>query len=116
MCLKFLLESNPENQKLVSTLEAREVVPGPSGGDALGRMGVDVSLGEDGKVKVTSNGSSSQAKHMRNQERESGASSRDKALRKAALEDEARRKLENLDLDDTAARDTLQNHGDVEFM
>lgn len=116
MCLKFLLESNPENQKLVSSLEAREVVQGPSSGDALGRMGVDVSLGEDGKVKVTSNGSAPQAKHMRNQERESGTSSKDKGLRKPALEEDARRKLENLDLDDAGEQATQQNHGEVEFM
>jgi len=54
MCLKFLLEANPENQALVSSLEAREVVPADSASkDSLEKMGVDVALGEDGKVKVT---------------------------------------------------------------
>lgn len=60
MCLKFLLEANPENQKLVSSLEARDVVPnGPSGKAELERMGVDVSLNEDGKVKISSRASGS---------------------------------------------------------
>lgn len=52
MCLKFLLESNEENQKLVKTLEAREVVPGPGGQEAMESMGIDVRLGQNGKVKV----------------------------------------------------------------
>lgn len=110
MCLKFLLESNPENQKLVSSLEAREVVSGPSGGDALSRMGVDVSVGEDGKVKVTSNASNAQAKQLRHQERESASSSsKDKVSKRAASEDGARQKLEKLDLDGDGS-------SDVEFM
>src|SRR5690349_14207574 len=52
MCLKFLLEGNAENQALVSSLEAREVVPGPAGKEALNNMGVQVGLDKDGKVKV----------------------------------------------------------------
>ena len=58
MCLKFLLENNPENQALVSSLEAREVVPPQSAGDALSlretmeKMGVDVRLGSDGRARI----------------------------------------------------------------
>ena len=118
ICLKFHLESNPENQKLVSSLEAREVVPGPSGSDALNRMGVDVSVGEDGKVKVTSNAinSHAQAKQpLRRQERDStsvSSSSKDKVSRKAPSEgDDARQKLEGLELEDDG-----EGSSDVEFM
>lgn len=53
MCLKFLLESNPENQALVSSLEAREVVqPDTSTKETLDKMGVEVQIGEDGKPRV----------------------------------------------------------------
>ncbi|EXJ53939.1 hypothetical protein A1O7_09276 [Cladophialophora yegresii CBS 114405] len=58
MCLKFLLENNPENQALVSSLEAREVVPPPDTGDAmsiteaLDKLGMDVALMPDGRAKV----------------------------------------------------------------
>lgn len=54
MCLKFLLEANPENHALVLSLKAREVVPTDAASkEALEKMGVDVALGEDRKVKVT---------------------------------------------------------------
>ncbi|OCT46302.1 hypothetical protein CLCR_01349 [Cladophialophora carrionii] len=58
MCLKFLLENNPENQALVSSLEAREVVAPPDPGDAmsiteaLDKLGMDVALMPDGRAKV----------------------------------------------------------------
>ncbi|KIW99203.1 uncharacterized protein Z519_00866 [Cladophialophora bantiana CBS 173.52] len=57
MCLKFLLENNPENQALVSSLEAREIVP-PPGEDAeivretTERLGLEVRLGSDGRARV----------------------------------------------------------------
>ncbi|KAK5046495.1 hypothetical protein LTR84_008298 [Exophiala bonariae] len=102
MCLKFLLESNPVNQKLVSSLEAREVVPPPSGDDTLSRMGVDVRVGDDGKVKVTSNG----AKQSRVQNGEAGpppataaaTGAKGQKGTGAVVEHEARGKLEELDL------------------
>jgi hypothetical protein len=58
MCLKFLLENNPENQALVSSLEAREVVPPSDAGDGVSlretmeKMGVDVRLGSDGRARI----------------------------------------------------------------
>jgi hypothetical protein len=58
MCLKFLLENNPANQALVSSLEAREVVPPPDKHDELSmretldKLGVDVRLGADGRARV----------------------------------------------------------------
>lgn len=53
MCLKFLLESNPENQALVSSLEAREVAqPDSKTKETLSNMGVELVLGEDGKPKI----------------------------------------------------------------
>lgn len=58
MCLKFLLENNPGNQGLVSSLEAREVVPPQSTSDAMSmretmdKLGVDVRLGNDGRARV----------------------------------------------------------------
>ena len=58
MCLKFLLENNPENQALVSSLEAREVVPPPNAADAMSlretmdKMGVDVHMGSDGRARI----------------------------------------------------------------
>ena len=58
MCLKFLLENNPENQALVSSLEAREVVPPQNAPDAVSmretmdKLGVDVRLGNDGRARV----------------------------------------------------------------
>ncbi|KIW29592.1 uncharacterized protein PV07_05398 [Cladophialophora immunda] len=58
MCLKFLLENNPENQALVSSLEAREIVPPPGEKDAeivretTERLGLEVRLGSDGRARV----------------------------------------------------------------
>jgi len=53
MCLKFLLESNPENQALVSSLEAREVAPTDAvTKEALEKMGANLDV-ENGKVKIT---------------------------------------------------------------
>ncbi len=58
MCLKFLLENNPENQALVSSLEAREVVPPTNTTDAasmretMDKLGVDVKVGSDGRARV----------------------------------------------------------------
>lgn len=114
MCLKFLLESNPVNQKLVSSLEAREVVSGPTGDDAMNRMGVNVRVGEDGKVKVSSNGTAPQARPSRPQDRAAATSS--------SLEDEAaaHQKLEKLDLSDdgggSGEQADPQNHGEDDFM
>lgn len=112
MCLKFLLESNPVNQKLVSSLEAREVVSGPTGDDAMNRMGVNVRVGEDGKVKVSSNGSAPQARPTRHQDRA--------AVTSSSLEDKApHQKLEELDLSDDGGDSEQvdpQNHGEDDFM
>ncbi|KIX98440.1 uncharacterized protein Z520_05741 [Fonsecaea multimorphosa CBS 102226] len=60
MCLKFLLENNPENQALVSSLEAREIVPPPGAGEkdaeilreTTERLGLEVRLGEDGRARL----------------------------------------------------------------
>ena len=58
MCLKFLLENNSENQALVTSLEAREVVPPQNAPDAetmketMDKLGVDVRLGHDGRARV----------------------------------------------------------------
>ncbi|KAH0841694.1 hypothetical protein AYO21_01075 [Fonsecaea monophora] len=58
MCLKFLLEHNPENQALVSSLEAREIVPAPGEKDAelvretTEKLGLEVRLGSDGRARV----------------------------------------------------------------
>lgn len=57
MCLKFLLEGNDENKKIVSELEGREIMQGDRAGagnqvDMLRDMGVEVSL-DKGKVKIT---------------------------------------------------------------
>lgn len=122
MCLKFLLESNPANQKLVSSLEAREVVPPPSGDDTLNRMGVDVRVGDDGKVKVTSNGT----KPNRSKNGDSGpaAASSGKGQGRV-LEDEARGAFQKLDLKDSAqgqvkghgvGGDQADDNSDVDFM
>ena len=93
MCLKFLLEANPENQKLVSSLEAREVVPnGPSGREELERMGVDVSLSEEGKVKVSGRSSARSA---------SGSARRNEAInRERQREKIARERMEQLTVND----------------
>ncbi|KAL9110481.1 MAG: hypothetical protein Q9227_005025 [Pyrenula ochraceoflavens] len=50
MCLKFLLEGNRENQKIVEALEAREVVEETR--KELEKHGMEASVGEDGKVRV----------------------------------------------------------------
>lgn len=88
MCLKFLLEANPENQKLVGSLEARQVVPnGPSGKAELERMGVDVSLSEEGKVKVSGRSSGhSSARSASATARRNDAINRDRQREKVARE------------------------------
>lgn len=50
LCIKFLLKDNPENQKFVQELEAKQVVDD----DALRDAGYEVNI-EDGKVKVKKN-------------------------------------------------------------
>lgn len=50
MCLKFLLDHNRENQKIVEELEAREVVKDDSG--VLERNGYQVVLNEVGKLAI----------------------------------------------------------------
>ncbi|KAI1625321.1 spinocerebellar ataxia type 10 protein domain-containing protein [Exophiala viscosa] len=65
MCLKFLLESNPENQALVSSLEAREVAPTDTvTKEALEKMGANLDV-ENGKVKITA--ASRKASWVKNQ-------------------------------------------------
>ena len=104
MCLKFLLEANPENQALVSSLEAREVAPTDSSGkDVLEKMGVDVALGEDGKVKVTrSQGQGPRkAEWLLKKERErdrAGASGSGSARRMSQESLSARERFARLDL------------------
>ncbi|KAL9623624.1 MAG: hypothetical protein Q9160_002080 [Pyrenula sp. 1 TL-2023] len=51
MCLRFLLEGNEENQEIVESLDARGIVDEMRA--ELERLGVEASIGEDGKVKVT---------------------------------------------------------------
>ncbi len=46
MCLRFLLEGNKENQKVVEDLEARKVVPD----EVLDKRGYETYVGEGGKV------------------------------------------------------------------
>lgn len=46
MCLRFLLEGNRENQKVVEMLEARKVVPD----EVLDKRGYETFIGEGGKV------------------------------------------------------------------
>ena len=50
MCLKFLLEGNRDNQKLIEELEAREVVKDESG--ILGKSGYEAVLDEVGKLEI----------------------------------------------------------------
>ncbi|KAL1960304.1 hypothetical protein VTO42DRAFT_8264 [Malbranchea cinnamomea] len=50
MCLKFLLEGNRENQKIVEELEAREVVKDQSG--VLERSGYEAVIDEVGKLAI----------------------------------------------------------------
>lgn len=50
MCLKFLLEGNRENQKIVEELEAREVVKDESG--ALEKGNYEAALDEVGKLAI----------------------------------------------------------------
>ncbi|KAL2002812.1 hypothetical protein VTN02DRAFT_5855 [Thermoascus thermophilus] len=50
MCLKFLLEGNKENQKLVEELEAREVVKDESG--ILEKSGYEAVLDQTGKLTI----------------------------------------------------------------
>lgn len=58
MCLKFLLENNPENQALISSLEAREIVPPPETPDGMSlretmdKLGLEPRLGSDGKARM----------------------------------------------------------------
>ncbi len=46
MCLRFLLEGNRDNQKVVEQLEARKVVPD----EVLDKRGYETYVGEGGKV------------------------------------------------------------------
>ncbi|OKL56239.1 hypothetical protein UA08_08541 [Talaromyces atroroseus] len=59
MCLKFLLENNKENQKIVEELEAREVVRDESG--VLSKTGHEAIIDSVGKLSIQkkANGSSS---------------------------------------------------------
>lgn len=50
MCLKFLLEGNRENQQLVASLEAREVVQ--DGGGMLKESGYEAVIDEMGKLAI----------------------------------------------------------------
>jgi palmitoyltransferase len=51
MCLKFLLEGNKENQKVVEELEARQVVQG-EGSQLLEKGGMEAVIDENGRVVV----------------------------------------------------------------
>lgn len=51
MCLKFLLEGNKENQKVVGELEARKVVKEGEGG-ILEMSGVEAVIGRTGKLAI----------------------------------------------------------------
>ncbi|KIW14519.1 hypothetical protein PV08_07303 [Exophiala spinifera] len=54
MCLKFLLENNPENQALVSSLEAREVAtPDATTQEVIDKMNIKFQLNKDGKVELS---------------------------------------------------------------
>lgn len=53
MCLKFLLEGNRENQDVVESLEAQEVVGGQ---EPLRQAGMEAKVDEEGKVRLTRNG------------------------------------------------------------
>jgi hypothetical protein len=50
MCLKFLLEGNRENQRLVEELEAREVVKDDGG--VLERSGYEAMINQAGKLAI----------------------------------------------------------------
>lgn len=50
MCLKFLLEGNPENQKLIEELEARKVVEDKSG--VLEKNGLEAVIDATGKLNI----------------------------------------------------------------
>lgn len=50
MCLKFLLEGNRENQKMVENLEAREVVKDDGG--LLERSGFEAVIDKTGKLAI----------------------------------------------------------------
>lgn len=50
MCLKFLLEGNRENQRLVEELEAREVVKDDSG--VLEKNGYEAMIDQTGKLAI----------------------------------------------------------------
>ena len=50
MCLKFLLEGNRENQRVVEELEAREVMKDEGG--LLERSGYEAVLDEVGKLAI----------------------------------------------------------------
>ncbi len=50
MCLKFLLEGNRENQRLVEELEAREVVKDDGG--VLERSGYEAMIDQAGKLAI----------------------------------------------------------------
>ena len=50
MCLKFLLENNKENQKIVEELEAREVVRDDSG--VLAKTGHEAIVDSVGKLTI----------------------------------------------------------------
>jgi hypothetical protein len=50
MCLKFLLENNKENQKIVEELEAREVVRDEGG--VLEKSGYEAVIDQVGKLAI----------------------------------------------------------------
>lgn len=50
MCLKFLLEGNRENQRVVEEFEAREVVRDDSG--MLERSGFEAVIDKAGKLAI----------------------------------------------------------------
>ncbi|KAJ5495795.1 hypothetical protein N7539_000911 [Penicillium diatomitis] len=59
MCLKFLLEGNRENQRLVEELEAREVVRDDGG--VLERSGYEAMIDQAGKLAIRPKGASEES-------------------------------------------------------
>lgn len=54
MCLKFLLESNPENQALVSSLESRKVATDDAmTQEVIDTMNLNFQFDKDGKLQLS---------------------------------------------------------------
>ncbi|KAK6386072.1 hypothetical protein LTS17_001646 [Exophiala oligosperma] len=54
MCIRFLLEDNPENKALVAQLQAREMAPlDGATQEVMDKMNLKFQLGKDGKVELS---------------------------------------------------------------